>query len=240
VYFQPPDPIDILRDTQNQLRSQRAQQVSLGLDQEVGRHLTLSTEAYAKSLDKLALPVASPGGGTELKNVGTGSVIGAEGMLRTRGLDRFTGWISYSLARSVRQDGAGQPSRIFQYDQTHVLTALGTFTIGRGWQVGARFRYTSGMPFTPCKGGMIDGSTGGYACVPGAPLSDRLPAFHQLDVRIEKGWQFSTWRLSAYLDAMNVYNRKNPEGVTYSYDQSKREYQSGLPFLPILGVRGEL
>ncbi|MFO0658929.1 MAG: TonB-dependent receptor [Polyangiaceae bacterium] len=240
VYFQPPDPLDLLRDTEHQLKSQRGTQVSMGLEQELGRHLQLSLETYAKSFDRLSLPVNASGGGTQMKNIGTGSVFGAEAMLRTKSIERFTGWLTYSISRSVRQDGPDQPTRLFAYDQTHVLALLGSYVLGRGWTLGARFRYTTGMPFTPCRGGMIDATSSTYACVPGAPLSERLPAFHQLDLRVEKGWQFQSWKLSAYVDVLNVYNHKNPEGVAYSYDQSKREYQSGLPFLPILGVRGEL
>jgi hypothetical protein len=59
-------------------------------------------------------------------------------------------------------------------------------------------------------------------------------------VRIDKTWEFSAWKLTAYLDVRNVYNRKNPESQVYNFDYSKSSPISGLPILPILGVRGEL
>jgi hypothetical protein len=67
-----------------------------------------------------------------------------------------------------------------------------------------------------------------------------VPDFHQLDMRVDKTWKFSAWQLSAYLDVQNVYFRQNPEGISYNYNYSKSSVVSGLPFLPIIGLRGEL
>ena len=43
----------------------------------------------------------------------------------------------YTLSRSERQDHPGDPWRLFQYDQTHILTLLGSYKLPRGFQVGA-------------------------------------------------------------------------------------------------------
>jgi hypothetical protein len=37
----------------------------------------------------------------------------------------------------------------------------------------------------------------------------------------------------------NAYNRGNPEGIAYNFDYSQKIYQTGLPIIPSLGVRGE-
>jgi hypothetical protein len=67
-----------------------------------------------------------------------------------------------------------------------------------------------------------------------------MPDFHQLDLRIEKEWDFEVWKLAAYLEARNAYNHKSVEGVSYNYDYSERKDVEGLPILPVIGVRGEL
>ena len=51
---------------------------------------------------------------------------------------------------------------------------------------------------------------------------------------------FQTWQFSAYLDVLNIYNRGNPEGVSYNYNYTKQSIVTGLPILPVLGIRGEL
>jgi hypothetical protein len=70
-------------------------------------------------------------------------------------------------------------------------------------------------------------------------LSQRLPMFHQLDLRVDKRWRFASWSLSTYLDVQNAYNRANPEELTYNYNYSQAQVQAFLPIIPSLGVRGE-
>jgi hypothetical protein len=72
------------------------------------------------------------------------------------------------------------------------------------------------------------------------PFSARLPAFHQLDVRLDKQWDFDAWKLMLYVELRNAYNRENAEAITYNYDYSRNKPVSGLPLLPVLGIRGEL
>ena len=59
------------------------------------------------------------------------------------------------------------------------------------------------------------------------------------DLRVDRFWTFDRWRLSAYLDVQNVYNRANQEGWQYSFDYRQRTPLTGLPILPILGAKGE-
>ena len=66
-----------------------------------------------------------------------------------------------------------------------------------------------------------------------------LPPFHQLDLRIDKTWIFNNWMFTAYLDLQNAYNRANPEGYSYNFDSSEKRIRSGLPIIPIIGVKGE-
>jgi hypothetical protein len=73
----------------------------------------------------------------------------------------------------------------------------------------------------------------------GEPFSRRLPLFHQLDIRIDKRWQFRSWRLSAFLDVQNVYNNQAVEALVYNYNFSQERFLTGLPIIPSLGVRGE-
>ena len=61
-------------------------------------------------------------------------------------LGRFFGWLAYTLSRSTRQDPPDFATRLFQYDQTHILTVLGAYTLPRNWQVGGRFRFVTGTP----------------------------------------------------------------------------------------------
>jgi TonB family protein len=241
LFHQGPDLFDILLSDENtELRSQRAWQNSLGVEQMLGKNLTASVEGFFYLLDDLVSRAPDESGIVRYNNFGTGRIFGAEGMLRWENDERFFGWLSYTLSRSERTWAPGEPSELFYLDQTHILTVLGSYALGRGWEFGARFRYVTGNLYTPCFGSLYSSTSTSFLCISGAANSERLPPFHQLDVRIDKKWQFSGWTLGAYLDLINAYNRTNPDFLGYNYDYSQsRPETASLPIVPSFGIRGE-
>jgi len=172
-------------------------------------------------------------------NNGRGRVYGMDLLIRHEFAHNFFGWLAYTLSRSLRRDNHSPGFRLFDYDQTHILTALGSYRLPRNWEIGARWRYVSGNPYTPVTGATLNLDTDTYQPVTGAVNASRQPAFHQLDLRVDKRWVYDTWMFSAYMDIQNVYNHANTESWTYSYDYSQKSGGGGLSFLTIFGVRAE-
>jgi TonB family protein len=217
---------------------QRSVQYGLGIEHDFSRYLSLSVEGFYKALDEQVVSTQAISGVGYL-NSGVGRIYGAEILFRHRPSSRFFGWLAYTLSRSERRDTPGGEYRIFQFDQTHILTAIASVQLGRGWEVGARFRLVSGNPTTPVAGAVLNGDSGTYIQVPGQPFSSRNDPFHQLDVRIDKTWRWTRLSVNAYLEVLNVYNNANPEGVQYNYDYSQSTTITGIPIFPNLGVRVE-
>lgn len=174
-------------------------------------------------------------------NEGKGRIYGLEvsGRVQPKGRPYF-GFLSYTLSRSERKDRGNEPWRLFDFDQTHILSVAGVYQFGGGWEAGATFRFVSGNPYTPIEGGVFNANTQSYNAVLGAVNSARNPNFNRLDLRVEKAWEFESWKLAAYLDVQNVYNATNPEGRFYNYDYTKSSTVPGLPIIPSLGLRGEM
>jgi hypothetical protein len=235
IFFQPPQPqeTDPVFGVPG-LRDERAIHYDLGVEQELTRNVDLSLEGFYKQLDYL----------TEQKvgSVGEGFVYGAETLIRYKPDERFFGWLAYTLSRSVRRQLPGGPLQLAAFDQTHILTVLGSYKLGRGWELGARFRLVSGNPYTPNTYGFYDESAGAYLPMLAYPMNgSRLPLFHQLDIRVDKGWVWrSGFKLGLYLDVQNVYNQANAEGVSYNYNSVLSTNANGLPLIPSFGIRGEL
>ena len=93
---------------------------------------------------------------------------------------------------------------------------------------------------TPVAASVYAADAAAYTALSGSPFSQRLPLFHQLDIRLDKGWQFRTWRFSAYLELLNVYNNAAKEALNYNFNYTQSAYTTGLPFIPNLGVRGDI
>ena len=226
------------------LASQRAVHASVGLEQDLTRHVEVSIEPFYKRLDGLVSrrPDGAAASGFRYGNEGEGLVYGAELLLKYRPDARFWGWIAYTMSRSTRRALPEQEPRIFKYDQTHVLSAVGSYRLGRGWEAGLRARYVTGNPYTPAVGGAFDADAGTYAPIERRPLyTARLPSFFSVDVRVEKTWAIGERAtVSVYLDVVNATNHRNAEGITSNFDWSQEGRVRGLPILPVLGVRGEL
>jgi TonB family protein len=228
------------------LHTEKAWHYSAGAEWQATRGLSLDATLFYKSLFDLVSPtnktVVDSGVVTPLiyDNGGRGRVLGLEMLLRRDFSDKLTGWIAYTLSRSQRLDSGSTNWRLFDYDQTHILTALGSYKFARNWTLGGRFRLVSGNPRTPITGSVVNATADRYEPIFGPVNSARNPAFHQLDLRVDKRWFFNRWILDTYLDVQNVYNHQYAEGLQYSYDYSQSKLQSGLPILTIFGVRGEI
>jgi TonB family protein len=218
------------------LRPGRAQHYSLGVEREVGTRLNLTAEGFYKRLSQLT--VESPVPGENLNNDGIGRIYGGEVSAKLRPTAKSSGFLSYTLSRSERNDH-GEGWRLFNWDQTHILTVAGAYRIGRGWDLSGTFRYVTGNPVTPVAGSIYNANTDTYKPIYGAINSDRSNAFHRLDLRVEKSWRVRSGSIAAYLDVQNAYDRHNEEGRAYNFDFTKTGVISGLPLLPSFGVRGE-
>jgi hypothetical protein len=262
LYHEPPlvtdlDPV-FMRKTP--MLGSRAIQYAFGAKAIVGDNSEVSATAYYQDLSQLpvdavsaATPISANGaeqsGGLlgisrELVDtqfgsysyreaIGTGHAYGIE-LIARRNTGRWTGWIAYTYARSWRSDPMHPADLPYVLDQPHSLTVLATTALGDHWRFGGRFRYTTGNPFTPVDHAVQNGNT--FTAVDGPLLSERLPAFLQLDLRLDHTWRPSWGVLDLYIDVQNVTNRENAEGVTYNKDYSQRSYTTGLPVFPSIGV----
>lgn len=245
IFYQPPqfqETNDVF-GTPN-LDSNRAVHYSLGVEQELTERVSVSLEGYYKDLSSLVSRAPTASGQFAYGNQGSGHIVGLETLLRYEPDERFFGWLAYTLSQSIRKNSPSEEEYLSEYDQTHNLTVLGSYRLGDGWEVGARFRLVSGNLATPEASppsvpSVYAADAATYSVIAGKPTSLRLPTFHQLDVRIEKSWQFQLWRLTAYLDIWNSYNNPARESLNYNFDYSRRSYALGLPLIPSFGFRGE-
>ncbi len=172
-----------------------------------------------------------------LVQTGIGRAYGTQFLLRQQQVGRFFGWVSYSILRSERKDAPGLDWRLFDYDQSHVFTALGSYDLGKGFEVGLRFRFATGYPRTPVLGAYFDASTNTYQPIFGEHNSLRIPSFASLDARVAKHFKWNRVDGEVYLDVQNVTDHSNPEEIVYNTNYTQRGYITGFPILPVIGAR---
>lgn len=247
LFIQEPDIIEMSTELGNpDLDTEKAMHYSVGVEYTPLDYLTLDVTGFYKTLnDQVSATDAVVLEGDDTRplvydNGGRGRVVGLELLARHNLYAGFSGWVAYTLSRAQRRDSGSDSYRLFDYDQTHIFTAVGSYQLPRNWEVSTRFRYVTGNVYTPATGAVYDADADAYSALYGSVNSDRLEAFYQVDFRIDKRWVFDSWMLNAYLDIQNVTNRANLDGISYNYNFTETEDgNQGLPLTPVLGLRGE-
>ncbi len=199
-------------------------QIVAGLGYRPGEKLEVSVEGFYKYYYNYpfslrdSINLASKGadygtfGDEAVVSISEGKAIGAELFLRARPVDDVNIILSYTYVRSEFQDKFGEfiPSA---WDNKHLLNISARKSFNKNWDVGAKWRFVGGAPYTPWdveKSGLVvawNVNSGPYLNFDEFN-SLRLSAFHQLDVRVDKSWFFPKWSLTLYLDIQNLYNFK--------------------------------
>lgn len=250
VYHQPPTtpvPIPGFESFGFEFGLQRGVQGSAGYELNLGKSLVLTQDAYVSRLTNLqdydiAAALAEPT--MELEDLVTqvnGWAYGLETMLRLTPQTRLFGWAAYTLSRSTRDFpiGGSAPSN---WDQRHILNIVLGYRLGPKWSFGGRVHFHTGRPYT-AQIGMQS-----YAEALAQNRNNRrLQPFFQLDLRVERSWNFRTWTLQAVLDVINSTYGREVLACTPASDGETSTSIFGLPgcdaqalryILPSIGLRG--
>lgn len=238
LYTRPPEDQDEI--LQDDLRAERAWHASLGAEKRLTPALTVSATAFSNTLSDLVVLDGNrrDTAMASYENLGEGRAYGAELMLRYKSPAVF-GWLAYTGARALRRDAPDAPERLFDYDQAHNLVLVASWKLGRNWQLGGRFQLTTGKPYTPVASSIYQADRDSYLPVFAELNSRRVDTQHQLDLRVDRTWSFSSFRLAAYLDVSNTYLNAAVVDYAYNFDYSARQKITTLPILPSFGLRGE-
>jgi len=165
-----------------------------------------------------SVPLSSKGadygifGDERLISISDGRAYGAEFLGRLKEFNGLNLVFSYTLVRSEFKDYYGKylPTA---WDNKHLFNVTATKKFKNNWNAGMKFRFVGGAPYTPydedksslkeawdLKGtGYLDYSEFNTL---------RLKGFHQLDLRVDKGYYFKGWSLMLYVDVQNIYNHQ--------------------------------
>ncbi len=233
-YYQSPASYEIAPDERNLLlNSSYADHYIAGVEYRLGLDTKAGIEIYHKELSSL---IVDPDSSNLLINTGSGYAQGIEFSLQKKFTDGFVGSASYSYSISKRRDYELASLYDFEYDRPHILNLIFGLEMGAGWQIGAKFQYASGHPYTPVTG--VTEIDNIFYVIDGENNSAHYPDYHKLDLRIDKQFVFDNWSFSVYLDLWNVYNRDNV--VSYSFKTTKdgtitTEPRYDFGIMPIIG-----
>ncbi|MFQ5639391.1 MAG: TonB-dependent receptor plug domain-containing protein [bacterium] len=119
--------------------------------------------------------------------------------------------IAYTFGRNRIQNAFGTTTRR-DFDRTHSVVITAVFPLLNGVRLSALWRYYTGPPFTPNQINLLGENPFENSFVyfdVETKNSRRLPAFHSLDVKLEKGWHIGKMRLTSFVNLFNLYDHRN-------------------------------
>jgi len=154
--------------------------------------------------------------------VGSGEAYGLELFAQQKLNKNLYFTASYTLfwSKFGNQDGRLVASA---WDNRHLLSLLAGYKFRRNWELGAKFRLQGGVPYTPLD---LDASRLNYASIGTGVLDNsrlntlRLGNFSQLDLRLDKKWNFKRATLDVFIDIQNVLNTVNPAPPNYTFQRT--------------------
>jgi TonB dependent receptor/CarboxypepD_reg-like domain/TonB-dependent Receptor Plug Domain len=153
---------------------------------------------------------------------GKGKAYGAEFFAQKKLTKRIFGIVSYTWYRSL-YSGLNGKMISSTWDNQHLLSLTSGYKFKRNWELGLKFRYQGGAPYTPIDETLsrlnyLSQGTGtlNYALL----NSQRLGGFNSSDIRIDKKWNFKKFTLDVYLDITNWYMAKNPATPEYTFERT--------------------
>jgi hypothetical protein len=151
-------------------------------------------------------------GAEELKSISEGQAYGVEFLGRVKEMKGLNLVFSYTFVRSEFKNYSGYylPTA---WDNRNLLSLTGTKKLRKNWDIGFRFRFVGGAPYTPYDLEKSSLKTAwdlqgrGYLNYTKFN-SERLKGFNQLDIRIDKRFFFKSWSLMLYCDVQNALDSK--------------------------------
>lgn len=207
------------------LRYMSVSQESLGLSWHPGNTFELSAEGFYKQYDKIpfsiadGIPLACKGndygviGNEALSSTAQGRAYGIEILMKWLIAKKLNLASSFTLFKSEYRNSKQSEYIASAWDNRYIFNMSGTYNFPHNWSLGMKISCIGGAPYTPYDVEKSSLVTAWNA--QGRPYYDytkyntgRLPAFGQLDVRVDKTFYLKRCMLGFYIDLQNVTNSK--------------------------------
>ncbi len=162
-------------------------------------------------------------GNDSYSSTGKGRVFGIEAYMQQKLVKNLFYIISATVYKSEFSgvDGKFRPST---WDYGFVFSTTFGYKFKHNWDIGAKYRIAGGQPYTPFD---IAASTASYLTT-GTGVYDysqlnskRLPFFQQLDIRVDKKFNFKKVSLTLFIDLQNIFYYKTPYLPKFTFQRTE-------------------
>ncbi len=199
----------------------------IGLQHYFGPSASISLEGFYKRYDDYPVSVldgvslANKGadfevlGSEDVATVGQGRSYGVELQFQQKLSNNFYGIFAYTWFYSEFTGFDSNEYLPSVWDSRHLVSFTGGYKLPKNWEISARYRFAGETPFVPTD---LDATLANY---PEVILDysrlgeEKLDVFSQLDLRIDKKWNFKNLSLDVFIEAQNVLGQEIPQPTQF-------------------------
>ena len=230
----------------------RSNQYTVALEQRVTENVRVRVEGFAReNRDIVGVETITPAGCSAIRPDAavrrfdqTDNSRGLQLIIQRRSANRLSGWIGYTLdyARQELPLAINATPVTLETssptDQRHTVNAFAMYRLRPTINLSGKFIYGSGIPISPLQFQIV-----GNNAVPLGPAHDIFGPYQRLDLRVDKAWAFPRWKMTLYVEGLNLTNHDNPRFITSAFNPATGHFvavtEPGLPVTPTAGVSFE-
>ncbi len=236
-YYQSPTTFVLSLTPRNRnLKAQRADHFIAGLEWTPSENWRVTIEAYQKNYDNLVTQITRETG--NFYNSGSGAVRGIEINAQRAFTGRWTLQSSYAYVNARRRMRNEFPLVPLDVVRPHQLTLIG-ITAFKGFTIAPKLRAASGLPYTRLTPVRQSDRTFLWELTNQANRNAaNFTRFFQIDLRVERKFNFKRWSIAPYADMFNLTKHRNEFQVNY-LPSGRLDTTGERTLLPLVGVRME-
>ncbi len=205
----------------------RSDHLTLGIEHLLSKSARVTVEGFFKkynnypvSMDK-GVSLANLGadfevlGNEPVVSKGIGRTYGAEFLFQQKFSKNFYGILAYTLYKS-EFSGVNEKDYLPSiWDNRHLLSFTGGYQLPKNWEIGLRYRFVGKAPYAPLN---EEATLAVYPEIIKDYESlgnNRLDAFQQADIRIDKKWNLKGITIETYVEVQNFLNANQPSEPRY-------------------------
>ena len=154
-------------------------------------------------------------GNEDVETIGNGRSYGLEFQYQQKLLNNFYSIFSYTYFFS---EFTGFETDIYTpsvWDSRHLISFVGGYKLKKNWEISSRYRFAGQTPYVPTN---LDATLASY---PEIILDytrlgeEKLATFSQLDIRVDKKWNYNKYSLNIFFEVQNVLGQSIPRPNEY-------------------------
>lgn len=159
-------------------------------------------------------------GSEDVSSVGRGRAYGAELQFQQKLSNNFYGIFAYTLFVSEFTAFNSSNFSPSAWDSRHLISFAGGYKLNNNWEISARYRFAGETPFVPINQEQTLDNFPDVILDFNRLGEEKLDVFSQLDIRIDKKWNFKTLSLDVFIEAQNILSQNIPQPPEFGLNRT--------------------